>query len=133
MVMEFIQANPRTSIILISLIATLVITVLRYFMTDREKMKEIRERQKHIRQEMKKYRDNPEKMLELQKQTFDDLPEQMKQSFKPMLITLIPFLILFAWLKSTFALTTIAGSWFWWYLGASIISSLILSKLFGLQ
>ena len=82
---------------------------------------------------MKKYRDNPEKMLELNKKMMADMPEQLKHSFKPMIVTIVPLLIFFAWLKSTYATTIIASSWIWWYIGASIIFSLILRKATGLQ
>ena len=130
---DFIQTNPRTSIILISLIVTIFITVIRYFITDREKMKEIRERQKELRKEMKEFRDNPEKMMEINKKMLEDFPEQMKESFKPMIITIIPILIIFGWMRGVYAGTAIASTWLWWYIIASVIFSLILSKAFGLQ
>jgi len=53
--------------------------------------------------------------------------EMMKHSFKPMLYTLIPILILFSWVRGTFS--PILSSWFWWYFGAAIISSMILRKV----
>ena len=96
-------------------------------------MREIRERQKALREEMKKFKNNPEKMMELNKKMLQDMPEQLKASFKPMIITLVPLLILFSWLKATFAATAIASTWFWWYIGASILSIIILRKMFGLQ
>ncbi len=130
---EWAQVNPKLSIILISLVVTLFITVVRYFMTDREKMKEIRERQKSLRLEMKKYKNDPEQMMQLQKKMMEDMPEQMKQSFKPMLITIIPILILFGWMKSIYVDTVLASSWIWWYIVASIIFSIILGKVFKLQ
>jgi len=130
---DFIQSNPKISIILLSFLVTLFITIINYFMIDREKMKEIKERQKSLREEMKKYKGNPEKMMELNQKMLADMPEQMKMSFKPMLITLIPLLILFAWLRTTFAETSIASSWIWWYIGSSIAFSIVIRKLFGLQ
>jgi uncharacterized membrane protein (DUF106 family) len=133
MIIELIQNYPRISIILLSLIVTLLITFVNYFMVDKEKMKEIRDRQKRIREEMKKYKDNPAKVMELNKEMMADLPEQLKHSFKPMIITLIPLLIFFAWLRSTFAETAIASTWIWWYIGASLIFSIALRKIFGLQ
>ena len=133
MLTEFIQNNPRTSIILLSFVVTLFITIVNFFMVDRNRMKEIKEKQKALRQEMKKYRDNPSKMMELNKKMMEDMPEQLKHSFKPMLVTIIPLIILFKWLRATYAITTIAGSWFWWYIGASIIFSMILRRIFGLQ
>jgi len=130
---DLIQANPKLSIILISFLVTVFITIVRYYMTDKEKMKEIKERQKELRREMKEFRDDPEKIMELNKQLMADMPEQMRMSFKPMLITLIPLLIVFGWMKATYALTAISGSWLWWYIGSSIIFSIFLSKATGLQ
>jgi uncharacterized membrane protein (DUF106 family) len=132
-VIELIQNSPRASIIVLSFLVTLFITVVTYFMTDRERMREIREKQKSLRAEAKKHRHDPQKMMELNNKMMEDLPEQMKHSFKPMLVTIIPLLILFGWLKSTYAATTLASTWLWWYIGASIIFSMGLRKVFGLQ
>jgi len=130
---ELIQSNPKISIVALAFLVSIAITIINYFMVDREKMKQIKQKQKQLREEMKKFKDNPEKMMEINKQMLEDMPEQLKMSFKPMLITLVPLLILFAWLKSTFAVTSIASTWIWWYIGASILSSIILRKMFGLQ
>lgn len=136
MITEFIQANAwnaRISILVLSFLVTLFITIITYYMTDRKRMKELRDKQKALRIEIKKHKDNPQKMMELNKQMIEDMPEQLKHSFKPMLITMIPIIIIFAWLRSTFALTVIAKTWFWWYIGSSIVFSIILRKVFGLQ
>ena len=133
---EFIQSNAwnaRIVIVLLSLLVTIFITTVTYFMTDKERMKEIKAKQKALRKEIKQHRDNPTKMMELNKQMMEDMPEQMKHSFKPMLVTIVPLLILFAWLRGTFTESAIAGSWFWWYLGSSLIFSISLRKVFGLQ
>jgi len=136
---EFIQANPRWSIIVFAFIVTLFITIVTYFMTDRERMKELKQKQKDLRKEMKKHRDNPQKMMELNQKLLEDMPEQLKHSFKPMIITIVPLLIFFGWLRSTYADTIIGGTgflfpaWLWWYLGASIIFSIIIRKMVGLQ
>lgn len=130
---ELIQANPRISIIIFAFIVTLAITIVTYFMTDRVRMKEIKEKQKEIKKDMKKYKDNPQKLMELNQKMIEDLPEQMKHSFKPMLITIIPLLIFFRWLRATYAVTTLAPTWLWWYIGSSIIFSIVIRKIFGLQ
>lgn len=132
-IVELIQAHPILSIISLAFVVTLAISIVNFFMVDREKMKEIKDRQKELRKEIKLYKDNPEKMMELNQKMLEDLPEQMKHSFKPMIITLIPLLILFAWLRSTFAETVIASTWLWWYIGASIVFSIVIRKLMGLQ
>jgi len=133
MIMEYIQSNPKMSIIVIALFVSIFTTTVRYYMVDRNRMKEIRTRQKELRKELKQFRDNPEKMMEINKQIMEDMPEQMKQSFKPMIITLVPLLILFKWLWSAYELTSISGTWLWWYIGSSIVFSIFLSKAYGLQ
>ena len=130
---ELIQTNPRIAIIILSFLVTIVITTVTYFMTDRIKMKEIKDRQKELRADMKKFKDHPEKVMELNKKMMADLPEQMKLSFKPLLVTLIPLLIFFGWLRGTFVDTTLASTWLWWYIGSSIIFSIIVRKVAGLQ
>lgn len=136
MITEFIQAsvwNARIAIIILSFLVTLFITIITYYMTDRVRMKELKDKQKALRLEIKKHKDNPQKMMELNKQMMEDMPEQLKHSFKPMIITMVPIIIIFAWLRNTFALTEIAKTWFWWYIGSSIIFSIGLRKVFGLQ
>jgi uncharacterized membrane protein (DUF106 family) len=130
---EIIQNNPRISIILLSLVISLVVTIITHFLTDKKKMKEIRDKQKFLREEMKKYKDNPQKMMELNKQMMEDLPDQLKLSFKPTLVTMIPLLLLFSWLRGVFAITTIASTWIWWYILSSIAFSMIFRKIFDLQ
>ena len=133
MISELIQNNPRISMIVISFLVTLFITIVTYFMTDKVRMKELRDKQKRLKEEIKKHRDNPQKMMELNKQMMEDMPEQLRHSFKPMLVTIIPMMLLWTWLKGVYTITPIASTWFWWYLGASLVSSIILRKLFGLQ
>lgn len=132
-IQNLIITNSKLSIIIISFLVSLFITVIRYFMVDKEKMKSIKEKQKALREEMKQYKNNPEKMMEINQKMLEDMPEQMKQSFKPMIITLIPILIIFAWMRSIYALTDIANTWLWWYIASSLIFSIILNKIFGLQ
>jgi len=125
-----IQTYPRTAIIVFSLIISLLITIVNYFVLDQNRMRELKDKQKNLQAEMKKHKDNPQKMMDLQKEMFSHMGENMKHSFKPMLITFIPLIIFFNWLRPTFAGTGIAGNWIWYYIGASIVGSLIFRKLF---
>ena len=129
----FIQNNPRLGIIILSFIVTLFITIVTHFMTDKKRMKEIKDKQKALRAEMKNHKDNPQKMMEINKEMMADMPEQMKHSFKPMIVTIIPLLILFRWLRATFAITAISSTWIWWYIGSSMVFSITLRKIFKLQ
>ncbi len=133
MITEFIQNNPRIAMMIISLLVAVFTTVITYFLTDKEKMKELKQRQTDLRKEMKLYKDNPQKMMEINKKMLENLPEQMKMSLKPTLITMIPLLIMLAWLKSTFEITAIASSWIWYYIAFVLVFTIILRKIFGLQ
>lgn len=128
-----IQANPKIAIVILSFIVTLITTIITLLITDRKLMKEIKEKQKALKEEMKKYRDNPAKMMEINKKMMEDFPKQMKQSLKLMVITIVPIIIFFNWLRSIYAETTLASSWIWWYIISSIIFSIILRKVFKLD
>jgi len=136
MVLEFIQpfmqSNPRTSVIIAALLISFFISLVNYFVLNKEKMHEIKGKQKALQEEMKKHKDNPEKLMELQKEMFSHMGETMKHSMKPMLITFIPLIILFPILRGMLLTTEIAGTWFWWYLGSSIIGSMVFRKLLKL-
>ena len=68
--------------------------------------------------------------------------EQMRHSFKPMLYTMIPFLLVFSWLRTTydgsgnvvlfsFILPVIGWDglgWLGWYILSSMVVSIILNK-----
>ena len=129
---DFIQANPRIGIIAISVAVSFFISLVNYFVLDKQKMREMKDKQKKLNEEMKANRGNPEKIMELNKELLSHTMETFKHSFKPILITIIPILIVFNWIKEIFAETTIASSWFWWYLISAIISSLIFRKIFKL-
>lgn len=128
-----VLAHPKTAIIIISFLATLIVTILTHFLTNKTLMKEIKEKQKRLREEMKKFRDNPQKMMEINKQMMEDFPKQMKESMKISVVTLIPFLMLFSWLRGIYDQSIIASSWIWGYILASLGFSIILRKVFKLD
>ncbi len=130
---SIIIGYPQVSIVVISFVITLLITIVSHFMTDKELMRGIKEKQKKLREEMKLHKENPQKMMEINKQMMEDFPTQMKQSMKISLVTLVPLLIFFGWLKNIFDQTAIASNWIWWYIIASLIFSLILRKWFKLD
>ena len=121
-----IEASPLWGVILVSFVFTLLITLAYKYLTDQEVMKSLKAEMKEMRKEMKEYKDNPEKMMQIQKQSFEKSMQQMKMQLKPMLITMIPLLIMFTWLRSTYEGT---GDLFWIFgwLGTYIITSIIFS------
>ena len=85
---------------------------------------------------MKGLRDNPEKMMELQKTAFPLTAELMKHSMRPMVYTTIPLILFFRWFMDYFSAPALEGfkffgflSWFWFYLLGSIIIGSIIRKL----
>ena len=125
--------HPKPAILIIYLLVTIFITIISYYVTDRNLMKEIKEKQKRLKEEMKIHKDNPQKMMEINKQMMEDFPKQMKQSMKISVITIIPLLLLFNWLRPTFTQTTLATNWIWWYIIASLIFSIVLRKVFKMD
>ena len=112
---------------------TLLTTIIQKYATDQKSLKELRAEQKILQEEMKKYRENPQKLLELQKKQFEFLPKTMKLSMRGIIYTGIPFILLFRWFYDFFAVLEnhkFFGflSWFWFYLIFAIVFSSILRK-----
>ena len=129
-----IQTYPRISIIIFSVLVSLAITLVNKLLINQERMKELKLKQKACQDEMKKCKDDPQKMMEMQKEMMSHMGETMKSSMLPMIITLIPLLIFFGWLRSVFNAEIIPGQvvlphWIWWYIGASLVSSLVWRKV----
>lgn len=125
--MSLIASYPQEGILIISFLVVLVTTVITKFVTDQKRMKELREIQKACQIKLKDNRGNAEEVNKINKQIMDCSMELMKHSFKPMLITFIPLLILAAWMNGTF--TKILSSWIWWYILSGLVFSMILRKL----
>ncbi len=132
MVIELIIQYPKISIIVLASFVSFLISLVNYFVLDKEKLRDLKAKQKALQEEAKKHKDNPQKMMDIQKEIMPLSLEMMKHSFKPLLITMIPIIILFGYLKQWYAPTEIAKSWIWWYIGGSIASSMIFRKLLKL-
>jgi len=131
---SIIQQNPRESIVFIALGISFFITLVNFFFLDKDRMREIKVRQKELQKEMKEHQKagNTDKLMESQKELMKYTGEMMKHSFKPMLITIIPILFLFSFIKNVYVDTSLASSWFWWYLGSAMVGSIVFRKIFKL-
>jgi uncharacterized membrane protein (DUF106 family) len=129
-----IQQNPHTAIIVMALAISFFISLINYFFLDKEKMREIKARQKEMQGKMKEHQKSGEheKILELQKEMFSDMGSMFRHSMKPMLITIVPVIVLFSFIRGVLTETSLATTWFWWYLGTAIIGSMIFRKMFKL-
>jgi uncharacterized membrane protein (DUF106 family) len=131
---QFAMDSPVISILIFSSLISLLITIVNFFMLDKDRLREIKKRQKELQGEIKEHQKNgnQDKVMELNKELMGYIPETFKHSMKPMIITLIPILLLFAYIRGLYAETAIASTWFWWYLGGAIGSSIIFRKIFNL-
>lgn len=121
--------NPYISLAIISFLVTMFSTLAQKWLTNQEHMKSLRTRQKEIQKELKNCKEE-HILKELNLEMLNLTGIMMKSSMKPLFVTIIPFFILFNWLKGTYGgeVPLIAG-WFWYYLGFSVSSSMILRKV----
>jgi len=132
MIIETIQANPRISIVVIALLVSFFISLTNYFILDKDKLRASKVRQKELQKQIKENKHDPAKTMALNKEYMEHTFGGMKHTFKPMLVTIIPTLIIFSWIKGVFSETVISGSWFWWYLVFAMVGSIIFRKIFKL-
>lgn len=120
-------------VLIISVGLTLFMTIIYKLMTDQEVMKSLKKETKEIQKEMKKFKDDPSKVMELQKEAMKKNMEYFKKSMKPNLVSLLPIIFLFGWLRKYFDAqqgTYFMGlSWFWVYFIFAIISSILIRKM----
>lgn len=135
-----ITGSVTLDIYLISLIASLFITLVNKYIGDQAKikalkaeMKEMRKKQKDIMKEK-----DPKKMQEFQQKMMAKSMENMKHSMNPkiMLTTMIPMLLLFGAVRVAYGsfgefldLGFTQFGWFGTYFCFSIINSILLKKL----
>lgn len=146
MILEFVKAYPWLFIMLVSFVISLIMTWLYKVMTNQEKMKEMKEKQKEFNLKAKELKNQPEKLIELQKEMMAHSADAMKDSMKIMLVTFVPIILIFSFLKGVYhdaqigylfryggLKLPILGEGFGWveaYIFSSILFSTILRKIF---
>ncbi len=124
---EMMAADPKISIAIFSVVVTLVSTLAQKWLTNQEHLKSLKKRQKEIQKELKKCKDDGI-MKELNLEMMKIVGVMFKSSMKPMFVTIIPFLLLFMWLRGIYS-PVMGGSWIWYYIGYSVVASIILRKV----
>lgn len=121
-------------IIIISILIALATTFAYKYFTDQAVMKEIRKRQKALQEQIKTSRDNQENVMAINKELMSLNARYMKHSMKPMLITILPFLFIFGYLKGVYGADIVIPLFFWkghmQWLGTYIIVSMVFTSLF---
>ena len=106
-ILQILQQNAFLSIVGISVALALGSTLVYKYATDQNLMKAMREEIKKLQDEMKLHRTDPQKLAEIQGKLMPLNMKMMTQSFKPMILTLVPFVIIFALLGKIYTSMTI--------------------------
>lgn len=119
--------------LIVFFIIAFITTIVQKYATDQETLRELRKEQKELQKEMNEYKDNPKKMMEIQKSIWPTTMKIMQVSMKGSLFTIIPFLLFFRWFMDFFlelGSPKFFGfmSWFWFYLLSILVFSSILRK-----
>ena len=97
-----LQLEPLYTIVILSVSLSLMSMLATKLMTNQKKLKAHREELKKMQKKLKESRSDPKKSFKIQKEMMDLNMVVMKESFKPIIITMIPFLLVFAWLTTSF-------------------------------
>ncbi|MEK6873857.1 MAG: EMC3/TMCO1 family protein, partial [Nanoarchaeota archaeon] len=131
---NLLDLNVTFGMLGITLVITLITTLIQKYGTDQETMRSLKAEQKKLSEDMKQYKNQPDKIMELNKKQFEFMGEMMKHSMRPIIYTGIPLVLLFRWFVDYFAKIPdfrFFGflTWLWMYLIFSIIFSTILRKI----
>ena len=91
------------AIILLSFLISLIITLIYKYATDQNLMKTLKGEMKELQKEIKELRNEPEKAMQVQKEFTRTNLKYMKQSFRSMIYTFIPIIIIFSWMNANLA------------------------------
>ncbi|MEK6936748.1 MAG: hypothetical protein AABW58_01625 [Nanoarchaeota archaeon] len=128
--------NPW-NIIIISFILTLIVNLAMKFFTNQHAMKSLKEDTEYFKKEMQKFKNDPQKLIEIQKRSMETSLKYLQHSLPATLVTLLPLLFIFGWLRQAFPpgvklLTLPFGislGWLGSYILFSIIFNIALRKL----
>jgi len=117
----------------ISILLTLLTTLAYKYFTDQTLMKTLKTEMKEDQKRVKELKEDPDKAAQLTKQLMEKNMKYMMHSFKPMLFTFIPLIIIFGWLRERYVDYDFGylglESWLWPYILISIIASIIIRKV----
>ena len=125
-----VNINPLFGMVFISLILTLLVTLIYKYTTNQKAMKELKDELKSLQGKMKEHKEDNSKMMEIQKEAMEKNIKYMKHTFVPMILTFLPIIIIFGWIKLVYVPLGKIFFMFGW-LGTYIIFSIIFS--YGLR
>tara|TARA_Y100000310_G_scaffold336305_1_gene420455 strand:- start:1137 stop:1682 length:546 start_codon:yes stop_codon:yes gene_type:complete len=128
--------NTTYGMMFLVLIISLVIILFQKYGTDQETLRQIKKEQKEAQKEMKQYKNDPQKLLEMNKKQMEKMPQIFSITMRPLVYTFVPLVLFFRWFSDFFTTPGMEGfkffgilTWFWFYLIMSIIFSSIFRKI----
>ena len=94
-----LNLSPFWGLVILALLISLIVTLVYKYATNQDEMKRLKERQKEYQKRMKSLRSDPSEMMKVQKQAMSANMEYMKHSFKAMIYTFIPIILIFGWMS----------------------------------
>lgn len=91
------------ALLLTAAVLSLTITLIYKWMTNQEEMKSLKQKTKDFQKQMKEHKDNPKKLMAIQKEAMSINSKYMMKSMKPTLVTFLPIIIIFGWLGANLA------------------------------
>ena len=133
---KILKWNTDWGMVILAGIISLITSILQKYTTDQTLLKAMRAEQKMLSAQMKEYKENPDKILEIQRKQMELIPKTMDITLRPALYTAIPFILLIRWFGDFFAAEPVKifgfFSWIWAYLVFAIVFSMVFRKLFKL-
>lgn len=133
-------------VLIISLILSLIMVLLTKFLTNQDEIRKAKREMKFYQDKIKKAQKSEDKeaVSKLSKDMLKASSKQMKQSMKPMFVSLIIFVIALGWLTGEYGellinlpiTLPVLGNqlnWFWWYLIIVLPTSFIFRKMLGVE
>ena len=98
--------NPALTVLVIAFIVSLITTIANKYLVDQEKVNENQKRSKELSSRMREAqkKGDGKELAKLQAEQTEMLKDQnavMMESFKPMLVTFVPIILIFFWMRTS--------------------------------
>lgn len=142
------QQNNLIGVLIVSLFVSFIITVATAKLVDQELMKKYKKKIKVHQDQMSalQKKGDAKKLKKVQSKMMSMQGEMMKLSFKPMIYTMLPIIVIFGWLGHIIPRELIvvilpfsipkygtALGWLGWYIFCSIPMSTLLKKIMNIE
>lgn len=142
------QQNNMIGVLVVSVFVSFIITIATAKLVDQELMKKYKKKIKTFQDQMSalQKKGDTKKLQKVQSKMMSIQGEMMKLSFKPMIYTMPPIIIIFGWLGHTlpreliivllpFSLPKYGATlgWLGWYIFCSIPMSSLLKKIMNIE